>query len=223
MPILRAVAAFALGTAALIACAEPKVVDENEPPASSGETAKTKVSSGPVASPQTKDASAPSCTDLCSAGAKRCSPKAGAGTEICARAAAGCTVWMQGTDCAAGSSCDNTKNDGSCIAGCTDDVGCGTANLGAENCTIEGGRSRITCAKVGTCFRWQQDTACDPDEACSAGQCAPKCTDACTVDDTRCTGLRGRESCVRQDNGCTAWQTSTACSPDETCTSGICQ
>jgi hypothetical protein len=215
----RAIAAFSLAAAALIACAQPPIVNENDTdPPKTGNTAKITTAPAPK-----KDASTPACTDLCAAGMKRCSPKAGAGTEICAKAATGCTAWTQGTDCAAGSSCDATKNDGSCLAGCTDDVGCSAANIGAENCTIEGGRSRITCAKVGTCFRWQADTSCDPDEACSAGQCAAKCQDACTADAVQCTGLRGRETCVMQDNGCTAWQPSTGCSPDETCTSGVCQ
>ncbi|MFO0742304.1 MAG: hypothetical protein U0270_40900 [Labilithrix sp.] len=218
-----ALAALALGS---VACAEPPIVDSDEDlPAANAPKDRS--------SPEDKGdkdrdlplqvQSADECSDACTAGAKRCSATSGGGTEICARGSNGCTAWTQGADCAAGSSCDATKNDGSCVAGCTNDAGCSATNVGAENCSAEGGRTRIACTKVGACFRWASAPSCSPDEACHAGKCESTCTNACTLNAVRCASARGRESCVKGVDGCTAWKATTGCSPDEQCSGGACQ
>src|SRR5689334_15396173 len=65
---------------------------------------------------------APTCNDQCADGQKRCADASTAGTEVCVKAADGCLRWTQSADCAVDYTCDKTKNDGTCVAGCTNDV-----------------------------------------------------------------------------------------------------
>lgn len=92
------------------------------------------------------------CTDECTTeGQKRCSSTSASGTEICKMGEGGCRTWTPGTDCEANFSCDKTKNDGTCQAGCTSDEGCSAANAGVAQCT-EDGTTELTCTQVGACY-----------------------------------------------------------------------
>lgn len=223
----RMLVGFVLGSLALVACAEPAIEEAPADPVARDKSGSKDEKSATKDDDLTSETGTPIeaqdvCADACTVGSKRCSATSGGGTEVCAKGASGCTLWTQGADCAAGSSCDKTRNDGSCVAGCTNDVGCSASNLGSETCATEGGRSRIKCTKVGECFRWAAASSCSPDEACHAGTCASKCTDACTLNTARCAGGRSRDMCVKGADGCTTWKATTGCSPDEQCSGGVC-
>jgi hypothetical protein len=92
------------------------------------------------------------CSDACAAeGQKRCSTASASGTEVCKMAESGCRAWTAGADCAANFSCDKTKNDGTCQAGCTNDDGCSASNAGVAHCTTDG-TTELTCTQVGACY-----------------------------------------------------------------------
>lgn len=92
------------------------------------------------------------CTDECATeGEKRCSATSLSGTEVCRKFESGCRTWAPGTDCAANFSCDKTKNDGTCKAGCSNDPGCSATNAGVAHCTADG-TTELTCTQVGACY-----------------------------------------------------------------------
>jgi hypothetical protein len=92
------------------------------------------------------------CTDECATdGLKRCSSTSLSGTEVCKMGESGCRAWTPGADCDANFSCDKTKNDGSCQAGCSNDVGCSATNAGVAHCTADG-TTELTCTQVGACY-----------------------------------------------------------------------
>jgi hypothetical protein len=311
-------------------CATPNYGDDLEliDPASPNKTKQEKdeVPMTPTVDPaiptDTEDPAGATCTHECTTeGAKRCASTSNAATEICAKASDGCRKWTPGADCQADFTCNKTKNDGSCQAGCASDPGCSSGNAGSARCTTDGKteltctkvgacyvfkttrtnvpqqcmsplycgptsgrrlscvasaagactqhvatyndcpagtacqgagqcvstctndagcsasnlysekctgtRSRLTCAKSGACYKWLATTACSPDETCSAGNCInapPSCTNACTKFATRCVvgSARSTQICVTGASGCTVWAAGTACSPDETCSNGVC-
>jgi len=92
------------------------------------------------------------CTDECATeGQKRCSTTSLSGTEVCKMGEGGCRAWTPGADCDANFSCDKTKNDGSCQAGCSSDAGCSATNAGVAHCTADG-TTELTCTQVGACY-----------------------------------------------------------------------
>lgn len=110
------------------------------------------------------------CTDECTAGQKRCGATSLSGTEICQMGEGGCRTWAPGADCAANSSCDKDKNDGTCKAGCVNDVGCSATNAGVAQCT-EGGTSELTCTQVGACYVFRTTRSNIPQDCVSAAYC----------------------------------------------------
>jgi hypothetical protein len=157
---LIAVAAAVVGGAVVSACAAPRV--ENDLPsrpdraaqhAADDESTKDIVLGDPTPAPdlegKTPDAR---CTDECATeGEKRCATTSVSGTEICRRGESGCRAWFAGADCDANFSCDKTKDDGSCQAGCSNDDGCSASNAGVAHCTADG-RTELTCTRVGACY-----------------------------------------------------------------------
>ena len=110
------------------------------------------------------------CTDECTAGQKRCSITSLAGTEICQMGEGGCRAWAPGPDCDATSSCDKTKNDGTCKAGCANDAGCSATNAGVARCTADG-KSELTCTQVGACYVFRTTRSNVPQDCVSAAYC----------------------------------------------------
>jgi hypothetical protein len=110
------------------------------------------------------------CTDECTAGEKRCGATSLAGTEICQTGEGGCRTWAPGPDCDASSSCDKTKNDGTCKAGCENDAGCSAANAGVARCT-EDGTTELTCTQVGACYVFRTTRSNIPQDCISAAYC----------------------------------------------------
>jgi hypothetical protein len=99
-----------------------------------------------------KTADGPKCTDDCATeGQKRCATTSLSGTEVCRMGEGGCRAWTPGADCDANFSCDKTKNDGSCQAGCSNDEGCSASNAGDAHCTADG-TTELTCTQVGACY-----------------------------------------------------------------------
>jgi hypothetical protein len=177
---LRRLIAVALAAVAVVGstivsgCATPPIDDElPATPDTSGKSAKSNgddgtndmalgeptsapdlESSSPGSSPGSAPGSAPGakCSDTCaSEGLKRCSTTSASGTEICKKGESGCRAWVAGADCDPNFSCDKTKNDGSCVAGCTNDDGCSAANAGEAHCTADG-TTELTCTQVGACY-----------------------------------------------------------------------
>lgn len=151
-----------------------------------------------------------------------CGPTTGRRMSCVASAAGACTQHVATfNDCPTGTACSGA---GQCTATCTNDSGCSSANLYAVKCN--GSRSRLSCQKSGLCYKWLATTACSPDETCKAttGSCVASCTNACTKNTTRCVAgsSRSTQICVTGSSGCTVWATGTSCSPDETCSNGVC-
>lgn len=110
------------------------------------------------------------CTDECTEGQKRCSTTSLAGTEICQMGEGGCRTWSPGVDCDASSSCDKDKNDGTCKAGCSNDVGCSATNAGVARCS-EDGTTELTCTQVGACYVFRTTRSNIPQDCVSAAYC----------------------------------------------------
>jgi hypothetical protein len=144
-----------------------------------------------------------SCTNQCTAGALRCS--AAGDAEQCVANAAGCTGWTTAQVCGYGELCSN----GACGS-------CQACTLGASRCTTTGVE---TCEwdVLSGCTHWQ-GRACASGSTCQNGSCT-SCNSACTAGATRCSG-KNVETCVANASGCTAWQTSQACSTF--CSGGAC-
>ena len=157
----RIAVAFVVVSGAVVSgCATPPIDDEL--PSRPSTTAEDKngdeatpevVLSDPTRAPDlegpTPDAR---CTDDCATeGQKRCSTTSLSGTEVCRMGEGGCRTWTPGADCDANFSCDKTKNDGSCQAGCSSDAGCSATNAGVAHCTADG-TTELTCTQVGACY-----------------------------------------------------------------------
>lgn len=154
--------AVVVGGAVVSACAVPHIDDElPTSPSTSGkghenDQGTPEVALGdPTAAPDLEGSGqTPSahCTDECSTqGQKRCSTASASGTEVCKMGESGCRSWTAGADCNANFSCDKTKNDGSCQAGCSNDAGCSASNAGVAHCTADG-TTELTCTQVGACY-----------------------------------------------------------------------
>ncbi|MDB5218513.1 MAG: hypothetical protein JWO86_6440 [Myxococcaceae bacterium] len=153
--------AVAVGGAVVSACAVPPIDDQL--PTTPSTTAKgdnndqgtPEVALGdPTAAPdlEGQTPNAPKCSDECATeGQKRCSTASASGTEVCKMSEGGCRVWTPGADCEADFSCDKTKNDGTCQAGCSNDDGCSATNAGVAHCTADG-TTELTCTQVGACY-----------------------------------------------------------------------
>ena len=127
----------------------------------------------PTSAPDLEGSSpaAAQCKDACATvGQKRCSAKSLSGTEVCTMAESGCRVWAAGKDCDPNFSCDKTKNDGSCQAGCSNDDGCSAANAGVAHCT-EDGTTELTCTQVGACYVFQTTRSDVPQDCVSPTYC----------------------------------------------------
>jgi hypothetical protein len=153
--------AVVVGGAVVSACAVPPIDDQL--PTTPSTTAKgdnndqgtPEVALGdPTAAPDLEGQApnAPKCSDECATeGQKRCSTASASGTEVCKMSEGGCRMWTPGADCEADFSCDKTKNDGSCQAGCSNDDGCSATNAGVAHCTADG-TTELTCTQVGACY-----------------------------------------------------------------------
>lgn len=161
------------------------------------------------------------CTDACATeGQKRCSSASASGTEVCRMGESGCRAWTSGADCDANFSCDKTKNDGSCQAGCSNDAGCSAANAGVAHCTADG-TTELTCTQVGACYVFKttlSDVAqdCVSPAYCGAASgrrlsCVASAAGACTqhvavYDDcpagTACTGAGVCTATSSGSSGC---------------------
>ena len=101
------------------------------------------------------------CTDACSAGAKRCVDN---GVQTCATGASGCTEWQKTEDCGSNKICSNNA----CIdkpAECTNEC-----EIGAIQCKDEG--SYLTCAQIEGCNKWSAAaTPCPASQVCSDNAC----------------------------------------------------
>jgi len=115
----------------------------------------------------------PNCTDACPLdGAKRCSASSSAGVEICKKSTEGCLAWTQDADCATDFSCDTTKNDGTCKAGCTNDAGCDAGKVGTTRCILPtgpNGTAEQTCSMVGACYQWKTTRSNIPQQCAISG------------------------------------------------------
>jgi hypothetical protein len=113
----------------------------------------------------------PQCTNDCATeGQKRCSTTSLSGTEVCRMGEGGCRAWTPGTDCDANFSCDKAKNDGTCKAGCTNDVGCSATNAGVAHCTADG-TTELTCTQVGACYVFKTTRTAVAQECVSPSYC----------------------------------------------------
>ncbi len=113
----------------------------------------------------------PHCTDECATeGHKRCSTTSLSGTDVCKMGESGCRAWGPGKDCDANFSCDKTKNDGTCQAGCSNDDGCSAANAGVAHCTADG-TTELTCTQVGACYVFKTTRSDVAQECLSPSYC----------------------------------------------------
>lgn len=111
------------------------------------------------------------CTDECATdGQKRCSTASLSGTEICKMGEGGCRAWVAGPDCDANFSCDKTKNDGTCQAGCSNDAGCSASNAGVAHCSADG-TTELTCTQVGACYVFKTTRSAIPQNCVSPSYC----------------------------------------------------
>lgn len=214
---LRWLAALAVvvGGAVVSACAVPHLDDElPTTPSTTGKSDKNAkgtpdVALGdPTAAPDLEgQPQGAQCTNECATeGLKRCSTASASGTDVCKMSESGCRMWTPGTDCAANFSCDKTKNDGTCQAGCSNDDGCSATNAGVAHCSADGS-TELTCTQVGACYVFKttrSDVAqdCTSPTYCGAASgrrisCVASAAGACTqhvaaYDDcptgTACTG-----------------------------------
>jgi hypothetical protein len=161
------------------------------------------------------------CTDECATeGQKRCSTTSVSSTEVCKMGEGGCRAWTPGADCDASSSCDKTKNDGTCQAGCSNDAGCSAANAGVAHCTADG-TTELTCTQVGACYVFKTTRSgiaqeCVSPTYCGAASgrrltCTASAAGACTqhvatYDDcpagTACTGAGVCTATTTATGGC---------------------
>jgi hypothetical protein len=177
---LRWLVAVAVVVGAVVSgCATPPIDDEL--PSGPSTTAKdTNTSEGtpevvlgdPTRSPdlegKTPDAH---CTDECATeGQKRCSATSLSGTDVCKMGEGGCRAWTPGADCDANFSCDKAKNDGSCQAGCSNDVGCSATNAGVAHCTADG-TTELTCTQVGACYVFKTTRSAVAQDCVSPSYC----------------------------------------------------
>ena len=105
----------------------------------------------------------------------------------------------------------------------------------ATHCDTDTGRCKAPacapfssrCAPDGSAAVWVCDaygsgyvtTACQPNEECQGGACAPASA-GCTAGDVRCNG-REAQACVAGAPGTTKWQTRESCALS--CSGGLCQ
>jgi len=168
-----------VGGAVASGCAVPHFDDElPTSPSTTGKAGKNdqgapEVALGaPTAAPDL-EGQAPNaqCKDQCATeGQKRCSTASASSTEVCRMSEAGCRVWSAGADCDANFSCDKTKNDGTCQAGCSNDAGCSATNAGEAHCT-EDGTTELTCTQVGACYVFKTTRSDVPQDCTSPTYC----------------------------------------------------
>lgn len=181
--------AAAVGSATVAGCATPPIDDqlpstpdtaaERQPQTDDGTNDVTLGS--PTSAPDLESSSSPGsspgsapgkhCSDACaSEGLKRCSTTSLSGTEICKMGESGCRAWVAGADCEANFSCDKTKNDGTCKAGCSNDDGCSASNAGEAHCSADGS-TELTCTQVGACYVFKTTRTDVPQECTSPTYC----------------------------------------------------
>ena len=191
--------AVVAGGAVVSACAEPNFGDEElttSPSSISNDKGDDEGNSevvlgNPKKAPDLEgQAPGAQCTDECATdGEKRCASTRLSGTEVCQMGEGGCRAWTPGADCDANFSCDKTKNDGTCKAGCTNDNGCSSANAGVAHCT-PAGTTELTCTQVGACYVFKTTRSgvaqqCVSPSYCGAGSgrrlsCVASAAGACT-------------------------------------------
>ncbi len=129
---------------------------------------------------------ASTCTNACTAGAKRCTNQS---AEQCVTGGNGCTSWVAGTTCDSGRG--EQCVDGSCKATVCKDA----CVDGAVQCGSAGPQ---VCVKVTACTAWQDLAACDSKSMCVTGKCRPKCTGelASCLPGNTCTDGPGGKACL---------------------------
>ncbi|MBU1239408.1 hypothetical protein KKF84_21475 [Myxococcota bacterium] len=153
------------------------------------------------------------CTDMCDAvGTVQCF---GAVVQSCVLGSLGCLEWRNDQDCALqGKVC----SDGSCQCS----VICTPGDTRCVGTFLE------TCASGSFgCSNWSQTQDCASSALLcyddgSTAQCAPACTDQCTLGAFTCNGNTVDE-CVMLGTGCLGWQAATDCvAQGQICTTGSC-
>ena len=152
------------------------------------------------------------CEDACALNSVQCS---GAGLpQVCTRGPNGCTRWESRTACPGEQRCV----DGACSLVCE-----GACSPGDRLCS--GNRPGLCVAGTETtCPRVQLSQACEEPNICQGGLCSPRCGAGCVPGASRCTpAARATETCVADDEGCTAWQEADVCAANESCFNGECR
>ena len=150
------------------------------------------------------------------AGARRCVDYDNAAE--CLQDANGCLYWGAPQACPEGSTCSQ----GTCSPLCVSDLDCPAT--GTHRCSPTG--QLRTCVEVPGapgCIKWAPDQDCPQHQVClDPAGCV--CDDPCVSGQSRCLGLRQRQSCAAADAlGCTYWGDPVACDAADSCVQGDCR
>ncbi len=115
-------------------------------------------------------------------------------------------------DAATDAAADAKVDAKTCVDKCT---------LSTQQCS---GNGYTTCQlQANGCTDWAPVINCAPSEYCSAGQCVTSCLNQCTSGTSKCASTTSVSTCGIQTNGCTEWNTATACPPSQSCVNGACK
>lgn len=155
------------------------------------------------------------CADACDTeGQTQCN---GDVVETCGKAASGCLVWTQTTDCAAqNKSCDATGGPAKCSDSCANQC----PSWGDKQCS---GNVIQTCLQAGNCTQWTTTQDCaDIGQQCllqggGTPYCGGGCTNKCpTAGNSACFG-QTVNACEKQANKCLDWSPKQTCGAGYTC------
>jgi MYXO-CTERM domain-containing protein len=135
----------------------------------------------------------------CDPGEQRC-----AGPDLverCELDPEGCTFWVPDEVCDNGF-CDN----GACVGECFDEC-----FPGDEFCFDP--FTYLPCGQFDNdpCFEFGQPESCAPGTECVAGACVAACGEDCAIGAQRCRVDGLMETCILEDDGCSAWDAPFAC------------